>query len=275
MEYELNSKFKIPAVGLGTWQLTDREVALRALEAAYKAGYRLIDTASAYHNEEVIGEFLKGKNREEIFVTTKLWTTDHGRVQEACAESMARLGVDYLDLYLVHWPVNTVAEFKLEPLWRDMEMLVEAGKVRSIGVANFGIKNLTKLLGFCKIKPAMNQVELHPYLPQEEIRGFCAEHGIRITSYSSLGSIATEQSVKDEPVVREIAKKHSVAPTTVLLSFCVGLGCCVIPRSRSPEHIEDNFKIIKLTADDMAAIKGIKTRHRYCHHEAFGPHCFD
>ncbi|KAI5169278.1 glycerol 2-dehydrogenase (NADP+) [Pancytospora epiphaga] len=274
-KYNLNSGFKIPAVGLGTWQLTEKESTLQALNAAYDAGYRAIDTATAYHNEQIIGEFLKNKKREEIFITTKLWVTDHDRVREACCESIDRLGVEYLDLYLIHWPVNTKSEFDLEKLWCEMESLVETGKVRSIGVANFGVKNLSKLLKFCKIKPAMNQIELHPYLPQDEILEFCKKHGIQVTSYSSLGSSGTEKSVKNEPVIIDIAKKYSVTPSTVLLSFCLSLGCCVIPRSKSPEHIRSNYKTVELSPEDMSAIKAIKTRHRYTNHKAFGPNCFD
>lgn len=275
MEYRLNSGYKIPAVGLGTWELTDRDELLNALECAYEAGYRHIDTAFIYRNEGIIGEFLKTKRRGDLFITTKLWNTDHGRVKEACAESMERLGVEYLDLYLIHWPVSQGSEFNLRKVWSDMEELVYSKKVRSIGVANFGLINLNRLLEFCRIKPAANQVELHPYLPQDKIRDFCTRNDIRVISYSSLGSSVKENSVKDDPVIAQVAREHSVAPTKVLLSYCVKIGCCIIPRSRTKAHIADNFNLVELSDDDLKTIQRIKKEVRYVEAESFGPHRFD
>lgn len=272
---KLSSGHTIPTVGFGTWGLETEEVLIPALEAAYNTGYRMVDTATIYGNEQIIGKWLKTKPRDQIFITTKLWNTDHGRVAEACQKSMDRLGVDYIDLYLVHWPVSQAGEFNVEKLWRDMEALVVQKKVRSIGVANFGVKNLTRILSFCKIKPAMLQIELHAYLPQNELREFCSRHGITVTSYSSLGSSYKEESVKDDKTIKEVADRYETCTTKILLSFCVALGCCVIPRSRSAEHIRSNYELIKLTQEDLDKINGIEKRKRYINAESFGPHRFE
>jgi len=274
-KYTLNSGFEIPAVGFGTWEMEKREELLNALECVYQAGCRHIDTAAIYGNEGVIGEFLRTKDRSTIFLTTKLWNADHDRVREACAECMKRLGVDYIDLYLVHWPVKKGGMFDVKKVWTQMEDLVYEKKVRSIGVANFGLINLNKVLSFCRIKPAVDQVELHPYLPQDEIREFCTGNSIRVISYSSLGSTVKKDSVKDDPTIAGIAKKYSVTPTKILLSFCVKVGCCVIPRSCSKEHIADNMQIIDLTDEDVKTIRGIKKRVRFIEIEEFGQHRFD
>lgn len=287
MKRKLISGYEIPVVGLGTWTMNDREVLLNALEYAYEAGYRHIDTAAVYGNESIIGEFLRTKDRCSMFITTKLWNTDHNRVEEACKESMQRLGVDYLDLYLIHWPVSFGSAFDLKKVWRDMEKLVYTRKVRSIGVSNFGLMNLEKLLGLCKIRPAVNQIELHPYLPQHEIRNFCAENNIVVISYSSLGSNATGTSFKgnpvitegislrDDPVITKIAKTRSATAEKVLLSYCVRIGCCIIPRSRSKAHIIDNLSLIDLSEEELREIENIKTRIRYVQAKSFGPNRFE
>lgn len=275
MQKELSSGYSMPVIGLGTWTLKDRTKLLNALECAYNAGYRHVDTAAIYENESVVGEFLRTKDRKSIFVTTKLWNTDHERVQEACEESLQRLGVDYLDLYLIHWPVFFGSTFDVHKVWTAMEELVYAGKVRSIGVSNFGVKNLKKILSFCRIKPAVDQVELHPYLPQHDIRQLCTENNIVVISYSSLGSSGENISLRNDPVVRRIAAAHSATPEKVLLSYCVCIGCCVIPRSCSEAHIIDNFSLVELSEDDLKELEGIQTRFRYVEIDSFGPNRFD
>ncbi|KAI4292049.1 glycerol 2-dehydrogenase (NADP+) [Pancytospora philotis] len=275
MEYNLNSGYKIQAIGMGTWMLVEEKETLAALEAAYDAGCRHFDTAAAYHNEEIIGKFLADKNRHDLFITSKLWNDCHDRVEEACDETLARLGTDYLDLYLIHWPCNSTGELDLARVWGDMEKLVKAKKVHSIGVANFGPKNLAKLLSVCTIKPAVDQVELHPYLPQEEIRQICRKNEIIVIAYSSLGSTAVANSVKNDDTIKWIAERHKTSPEIVLLSYGVMLGCCVIPRSRNPKHIKSNRQLIPLSSEDMREIEAIKIRHRYIKHEQFGEHVFE
>ncbi len=273
---KLSSGYEIPQIGFGTWKLKD-ELPL-VLDTAYKHGNRHIDTAARYDNEEIIGKWLaERKVRNEIFLTTKLWNDFHDCVEKACDESMKRLGVDYLDLYLVHFPINSKGELDIVKLWRDMEMLVEKKKVRSIGCSNFGIKNLTRILEICKIKPAVLQIELHVYLQQEELRSFCKKHDITVISYCSLGSNSdpTKKSVKDDPVIKAIAQKHGVHPCTILLSFCTMIGCCIIPRSSNPDHVISNMVTIQLDNDDMEKIKKLDRNIRYNIIDSFGPHQFD
>ena len=267
---KLSSGHTIPCVGLGTWNLPSGPVIRTALDAAYKAGYRHIDTAKIYGNEKDIGEWLKDKNRSEIFITTKLWCTDTKRVEAACRESMEKLGVQYIDLYLIHIPFSPDCEFDMKQVWGDMEALVSKGLVRSIGVSNCGITKLKDLLSYCKIKPAVCQVEMHVYLPQDELRKYCEGQGIVLMSYSSLGSADKEPSVKKDPVVEKIARKHGKCPANVLLAYCLQLGCCVIPRSKSPEHIKTNFESLTLDDQDMKELRGITRRHRYITLEGVG-----
>lgn len=273
-EKKLSSNYTVPVVGFGTAELDSEEILLPALEAAYETGYRHIDTASMYKNEKIIGGWLKNKPRNEIFITTKLWMTDYDDVAQACRNSMDRLGVDYIDLYLVHWPVCKNGNFELEKLWRDMEALVGANMVRSIGVANFGMSNLTKILSFCKIRPAMLQIELHAHNPQDELREFCAKHGIAITCYSPLGSKGGG-SLREDATVTEVAERNNTSAITVLLSYCVALGCCVIPRSGNPEHVRSNFKIIDLSAEDLVKLRSIKKRQKFVDHVSFGVSRYD
>ncbi|ELA42472.1 uncharacterized protein VICG_00571 [Vittaforma corneae ATCC 50505] len=272
----LNSGYEIPTIGLGTWELTDREIFLNALEEAYNLGYRHIDTASFYGNEDIIGEFLKKHDRKEFFITSKLWNTDHSNVLAAINKSLEKLSTDYLDMYLVHWPVNLNGPFDLKSVWTQMEKLVDLNKTKSIGVANFGIKNLTKLLEFCKIKPAILQVELHPYLPQYELREFCEKNQIRVMSYSSLGSsFGGKVILTKDPVLSDVAKRHNCPVQTVILNFLLSEGLLVIPRSKSKEHLKTNMQRIELKDEDMQKIRDIKTRYRYIDPKPFGDHRFD
>jgi len=274
---ELNNGRKIPAVGFGTWQLEDPKALTAALDDAYSAGYRLVDTAKIYGNEAVIGSWLKTKKRDELFITSKLWNSDHGRVGEACDGTLKRLGIECLDLYLVHFPVSSEQPFDAVAVWRDMEKLVAAGKARSIGVANFGRKNLTKILDVCKIKPAMCQVELHVYLQQKELREFCRSKGIAVTSYSSLGSSSCKENLKmrENQVVAAVAKKHGLSPEQILLSFPRALGCCIIPRSKSKAHIISNRKLAQLDGDDLKQLAALDCGHRFVDLPEFGEHRFD
>lgn len=276
MYFKLNDGNKIPAIGMGTWQLTDREILLKALESAYEIGYRHIDTASFYGNEHIIGEFLKKHKREEFFITTKLWNTDHNDVLAAANKSLKNLGIDYFDLYVVHWPVNLNGNFDLKKLWPQMESLVELKKAKSIGVSNFGIKNLTALLSICKIKPAVNQIELHPYLPQDEIRDFCKKHCILVISYSSLGSSSGGNNIlRDDPTLNEIASSRNITVFQVVLSYLISEGIAVIPRSKSKDHLKTNLDLVEITEQEREKIKSITIRERYVDPKQFGEHRFD
>jgi glycerol 2-dehydrogenase (NADP+) len=225
---------------LGTWQSKAGEVE-RAVEYALSIGYRHIDTAYSYGNEEEVGIGLKkafdaGIKREDVFVTTKLWSTHHKRVQENLEMSLEKLGLDYIDLYLMHWPVamNPNGNHPLFPTtpdgsrdvdfsrhhvdtYLDMEKLLHTGKVRAIGVANYSVLYLEELLKRASIIPAVNQIENHPLLPQDDVSDFCKAKGIHITAYSPLGS--TGSPLLTLPVVAQISTKHGVSPASILLSY--------------------------------------------------------
>ncbi|KAM0681216.1 hypothetical protein GINT2_000413 [Glugoides intestinalis] len=277
MNIKLNSGKEIPMIGIGTWQL-EGQVLAETLEHAYNTGYRHIDTATCYKNEEVIGEFLKKHDRKEFFITTKLWNTDHDSVLEALETSLSKLCTDYVDLYLIHWPVNFEGKFDVEGVWKKMEQLVDLKKAKAIGVSNFGISNLKKILSICRIKPAANQIELHPYLPQNEILNFCNDENIQIKviSYSSLGSSSSgDPMLSKDPVLNAIALTHDCTVQSVILNFLISQGIPVIPRSRSKEHLKSNFERIELAEDEKVKIREIQIRHRYIDPKAFGEHRFD
>lgn len=278
---KLNNGHSIPTVGLGTWQLTDKKELIQALESAYKMGYKLIDTAMRYDNEEFIGEFLtnlskKDPNaRKSLFITTKLWISDVDRVEEACKTSLSKLKIDYIDLYLLHFPANSEGEFNLKRVWTQMESLVAKGLVKSIGVSNFGPVRLKELLEICTTKPVMNQVELHPYLPQNEIMEFCNKNSILVTSYSTLGSSNSESCVRNDKVIKEIAQELGITPSQVLLSYAVTRGCCVIPRSKSETHQRENMELTILNDKFMKKIAdNISKRVRYVAPDEFGEDVF-
>lgn len=276
--YKLNNQSTIPAIGLGTWQSTAQQV-YDAVAAALETGYRHIDTAAAYGNEEQVGKAIADSKipRSEIFVTTKLASIDHVRSQEALDKSLERLGLDYVDLYLMHWPVALNPENKSHPMFptlengkRDilhdhsfvttyvgMQKFVEQGKAKAIGVSNFSINNLKKLLSSpdVKIKPVVNQVELHPYLPQTALLNYCKGQGIILEAYSPLGS--TNSPLLQNATVVKLAHKYNVDPANILISWAVWRGTVVLPKSVTPSRIESNFKIVTLSDEDGAAIDRI------------------
>ncbi|KAJ9622011.1 H/ACA snoRNP pseudouridylase subunit [Taxawa tesnikishii (nom. ined.)] len=274
----LNTGAKIPAVGLGTWQSDPGQVKA-AVAHALKVGYKHIDCAYVYGNEDEVGAglaegFKSGVKREDIFVTTKLWCTYHSRVEENLDLSLKALGLDYVDLYLMHWPVpmnpkgndpkfpklpdgsrDLDKSWSYQQTWKEMEKVLKTGKVKAIGVANFSVKFLEELLPEAEVTPAVNQIENHPYLPQQEIVDFCKSKGIHVTAYSPFGS--TGSPLFQEEGIQEVAKKHSVSAGTVLLSYGVARGNSVIPKSVTASRIEDNLKIVKLDSSDMDALEGI------------------
>ncbi|KAI8583660.1 hypothetical protein K450DRAFT_222186 [Umbelopsis ramanniana AG] len=271
----LNTGAKLPLVGLGTWQSQPNEV-YEAVLTAIKAGYRHIDTAWIYGNEKEVGQAIKdsGVDRQSLFVTTKLWNNAHSPqdVEKALEHSLKNLQLEYLDLYLMHWPVafksgasavpkDADGKVELSPVdytetYAAMEKLV-GDRVRAIGVSNFTITKLQRLLKTAQITPAVNQVELHPYLPQTELLDFCKQNKIHVTAYSPLGS--TSGPVQQEPVILELAKKYNVEPAQVLISWAVKRGTSVLPKSVTASRIVNNFNEVPLTAEDVAAIDAIGT----------------
>ncbi|KAI5309955.1 hypothetical protein KEM55_002057 [Ascosphaera atra] len=280
--FKLNTGADFPAIGLGTWQSGPGEVA-NAVAHALKSGYRHIDGALVYQNEKEVGEGLRaafetGIKREDVFVTTKLWGTYHNRVEEGINQSLKNLGLDYVDLYLIHWPVpmnpngndpffpkkedgsrDILAGWSHVDTWKSMEKLLESGKVKAIGVSNYSIKFLEELLKEAKVVPAVNQVETHPLLPQQELVDYCNSKGIVVTAYSPFGSTGTP-IMKAEPI-QKVATKHNVSPATVLLSWQVQRHVAVIPKSVNPERIQGNYKLISLDDEDMATLA------KYCEDE--------
>jgi alcohol dehydrogenase (NADP+) len=262
---KLNNGAEIPCFGLGTWKSGPGEVQ-RAVVAALDAGYRHIDCASIYGNEGEVGAALKESavTRAEIFITSKLFNHDHAAadVEVACRLSMEKLGVDYLDLYLIHWPVclkkgvqlppgpNDFTDVPIKETWTAMEALVKKGLVRAIGVSNFSIKKMEEILAFAKIKPAVNQVEGHPYLAQPKLKDFCDANGIVVTAYSPLGSPDRPARVFDvsDPILLEdtalkaIAERVGRTPAEVLIRWAVQRGTVVIPKSVTPSRIEQNMR---------------------------------
>lgn len=262
----LNTGAKISMVGLGCYSPADPKKIIDGITEATKDGYTHFDTASFYQNEEVVGEGLRasGVPREKLFVTTKLWNFDHHNVQEAFDKSLAKLNVDYIDLYLLHWPQATkpghlfVADDTITfvDTWKAMEKLFETrpGKVKAIGVSNFSIKNLTELLKHAKIVPAMNEIETHPYNQENELIEFCREKGIVVSAYTPLGQVHSP-ILKDADIVK-IAEEigNDVTPAEVVLSWNVQRGVVVLPKSSNPTRVKQNFELLTLSDDHMQRI---------------------
>ncbi|GAA5995279.1 uncharacterized protein JCM10292_005074 [Rhodotorula paludigena] len=279
--FTLNTGAEIPSVGLGTWQAPPGQVAA-AVEHALKSGYRHIDGALIYQNEAEVGAGIKasGIPRSEIFLTSKLWNTYHesDAAVEACLdETLASLGVDYLDLYLIHWPVRLVSnesskllpvnpdgsravdrDWDMSKTWASMEKLLRTGKVKAIGVSNWSIPYLEKLKEKWTVVPAVNQVELHPFNPQHELKAWCDEHGILMEAYCPLGS--TNSPLLSDPELSAIAAKHGVSPATILISYQPQRGIVVLPKSVSASRIESNLKLITLDDEDMDRLNSMAAK---------------
>jgi len=260
--FALSSGVKIPAIGLGTWQSKPNEVR-EAVKIALNTGYRHIDGAWIYGNEKEVGQGIKdsGVDRKDIFLTTKLWNSMHSaeNVEKAITESLTNLQVDYVDLYLIHWPFSFDSNNKLaanqvpiKETWQAMEKIVKEGKAKSIGVSNFNTVRLKELLSIAAILPAVNQVELHPYLPQFELKEFCDKHNIHLSAYSPLGS--TDAPLAKDEVIQEIAKKHNKSEAQVLISWGTQRGTSVLPKSVTPDRIQSNFEDFELPEEDMKRI---------------------
>ena len=243
---KLNNGVEIPWVGLGVFQSEPGTTTQRAVEWALELGFRHIDTAALYGNEESVGLGLKasGIPRDEVFVTTKVWNTDQGydKALAAFDASMKKLQLDIVDLYLIHWPMNGT---RLET-WKALEKLYQDGRVRAIGVSNFLVHHLEELADNSGIVPAVNQVEFHPFLLQKDLLDYDHEHGIRHEAWSPL----TRAKLWDDPVIDEIASKHGRSRAQVLLRWDLQHGVVTIPKSVHRERIEENAKLFDFELDD-------------------------
>ncbi|RYO52966.1 hypothetical protein AA0113_g9523 [Alternaria arborescens] len=276
--FKLNTGANIPAVGLGTWRSEPGEVR-DAVSFALKQGYRHIDAALIYGNENEVGQGIKdsGVPREVIFLTSKLWNTHQPNVKEGLQKSLDALGTDYLDLYLIHWPVRLVPNESSELLpvnpdgtrsvdrewdqsetWRQMEEVYKSGKVKAIGVANWSIPYLEKLSRTWKVVPAVNQVELHPLLPQHKLREYCAKHDILLEAYSPLGSAGAP--IMSDESVQGVAKKYDVSPATALISYHVNKGVVVLPKSVHEKRIISNKTVIELSDEDIGLLDDLAAK---------------
>lgn len=252
--YVLSNNVKIPCIGFGTWQSPDGEVAISSVEEAIRVGYRHIDTAAIYGNEESVGIAIKNSNipREEIFVTSKVWNTDQGydSTLKAFDKSLRKLGLDYLDLYLIHWPVPKIFKDNWEKIsietWRAFEKLYKDGKVRAIGVSNFKPHHIQNLIDNCEIVPMVNQIQLHPGLNQEEIVKYCRENNILIEAYSPFGT-GNIFSIND---LDHIAEKYNKTVAQICLRWSLQKGHLPLPKSVTPSRILENTKIFDFEIDE-------------------------
>jgi 2,5-diketo-D-gluconate reductase A len=239
----------MPRLGFGVFQIAPEET-VDAVSHALRTGYRAVDTAAAYGNEREVGEAIRGSEvgRDEVFVTTKLWNTDHGSesAHRAFDRSLDRLGFDYVDLYLIHWPAP--GRDRYVETWEALIELKGAGRVRSIGVSNFEIEHLERIIDATGTAPAVNQVELHPLLQQAELRRFHAQHGIVTEAWSPIA----KGRVLDDPVITELASSEGKTPAQIVLRWQLQLGNVVIPKSATPERIDENLQVFDFTLDDDA-----------------------
>lgn len=261
----LNNGTKIPVIGLGTWRTVAPDSAEEVVKSAIQNGYRHIDTAAAYGNEAEVGAGIKasGVPREELFITTKLRNVDHDIVQEAIDSSLKNLGLDYVDLYLIHWPLNGTFEdpnavvSDCHKVWLEMQKVYESGKAKAIGVSNFSKSKIESLLSRpgVTVTPAVNQIEAHPLLPQPELYQYLKEKNIYIESYSPLGSEGCPL-FKDE-VVQEMAAKYNVEPAQILISWGVQRGTIVLAKSVKTSRLISNKKTLVLEAEDFDRLNGL------------------
>ena len=247
----------IPQVGLGVWR-TPNDTAVTAVQAALSAGYRHVDTAAVYENEDGVGEGIRasGIARSEIFLTTKLWNADQGydSTLKAFDASLKRLGMDYVDLYLIHWPAPKRDQYV--DTWKAFIQLQKEGRARSIGVSNFQPEHLQRLIDETGVTPVINQIELHPDFPQKENRAWHEKHRIVTESWSPLG----QGTLLENPIVGKVAAKHGRTPAQVIIRWHIDNGLVVIPKSVTPSRIEENFKVFdfRLDAEDMAAFADLE-----------------
>jgi len=261
----LNNGVKMPRFGLGVYKVQEGEEVIHAVKSAIRAGYRSIDTAALYNNEEGVGQAVReamaenGLTRDQLFITTKVWNSEQGyeKTLQAFETSLNKIGLDYIDLFLVHWPVKG----KYKDTWRALEKIYEEGKVRAIGVSNFQIHQLEDLLGEAKIVPAVNQVELHPLLSQKELLNYATSKGIYLEAWAPLG----QGRVLDHETLKAIGSKYGKTPAQVILRWDLQVGIITIPKSVNEQRIIENADIFdfELSAEDIAQIDALNENHRF------------
>ncbi|XP_073155716.1 NADP-dependent D-sorbitol-6-phosphate dehydrogenase-like [Henckelia pumila] len=295
MAITLNNGFKMPIIGLGVWRMDGKDIK-NLLFHAIKIGYRHFDCAADYKNEAEVGDalaeaFQEGLvKREDLFITTKLWNSDHGHVIEACKDSLKKLRLEYLDLYLVHFPVATRhtgvgttdsalgedgvldidTTVSLETTWHAMEDLVSMGLVRSIGISNYDIYLTRDCLAYAKVKPAVNQIETHPYFQRDSLVKFCQKHGVCVTAHTPLGGAASNTewfgsvSCLEDSVLKGLAKKYNKTVAQIALRWGIQRNTVVIPKSSKPDRLEENFLVFdfEIAKEDMELIKSVDRSYR-------------
>ncbi|NRA68087.1 MAG: aldo/keto reductase [Pseudobacteriovorax sp.] len=292
----LNDGRKLPAIGLGTWKSTEEGEAYQAVRKALDIGYRHIDCAHIYGNEAEIGRAISDSisdgicSRDDLWITSKLWNNSHEseRVLEACKFTLEQLNLDYLDLYLMHWPIAfrsdvmapenangflSLEDVPLSETWGALLSLQEKGLSRSVGVSNFSARRLQEIIDSSGCAPAVNQVELHPFLPQRELFDFCQKQNIHLTAYSPLGSNdrpdvlkrPDEKPILDNDTIAAIANEHQTTPARVLIAWAVQRGTSVIPKSTNAERLAENLSAsqLVLTETNMKQISQLETGLRY------------
>ncbi|SDX44243.1 aldo/keto reductase [Hymenobacter psychrophilus] len=261
--WPLANGVEIPYLGLGVWQAEDGAEVQQAVKWALEAGYRHIDTASIYKNEEGVGQAIResGVPREDVFITSKVWNTDQGydATLRAFDASLDRLGLETLDLYLIHWPVAG----KSQDTWRALEKLYADGRVRAIGVSNFLQHHLEELLTTATVKPMVNQLEFHPWLVQPELQAYCRQHGIQYQAWSPL----MQGKIFEQDIVNDLAKKYGKSPAQILVRWDLQRGVVTIPKSVKQAHIVSNAAVFdfELTEAELTYIDGLDR------HERLGP----
>ncbi|EOX97846.1 PREDICTED: NADP-dependent D-sorbitol-6-phosphate dehydrogenase [Theobroma cacao] len=295
MAITLNNGFKMPIIGLGVWRMEGKDIRDLIINSI-KIGYRHFDCAADYGNEAEVGEALSEAfrsglvKREDLFVTTKLWNTDHGHVLEACKDSLKKLQLDYLDLYLVHFPVairhtgigetgspldedgvlDIDTTISLETTWHAMEDLVSKGLVRSIGISNYDIFLTRDCLAYSKVKPAVNQIETHPYFQRDCLVKFCQKHGICVTAHTPLGGAAANAewfgtvSCLDDPILKGLAEKYKKTVAQIVLRWGIQRNTGVIPKTSKFERLQENFQVFdfELAKEDMDLIRTVDRKYR-------------